>query len=171
MQNFALLKELNDAWGREAERAEGYFSDGDPNACLFKLRQVAEVMCKEYVFGSASARGTFYEALEDGRSMMPDWLLELLHEIRLCGNRAVHQTQPMNRDAAQNLHHMFRVMLWFVEQESPELADTRVRFVRPRVRRKDLELKEALEAQARLAAELQALAAEDPVIWSPCRFM
>lgn len=92
--NFEFLKAVDAQLFRLAALAEGYFRT-DPNTCVVKLRQFAELTAKE-----VSARAglltqpdaefsTILGAI--GRSgYAPRAALDLFHSLRLAGNQAVH---------------------------------------------------------------------------------
>lgn len=74
--------------------AERHFRD-DPNACLIKLRQFAELLAQE-----VAARVGLYASSEESQSdllrrlkverAVPPPAMDLFHQIRMAGNKAAH---------------------------------------------------------------------------------
>jgi type I restriction enzyme R subunit len=94
--NFEFLKAQGDQLFRPAALAEHYFRS-DPNTCLFKLRQFAELIARE-VAARAGLLGRVDEQLsavlgDIGRRSghSPGRMMDLLHYLLRHGNEAAHE--------------------------------------------------------------------------------
>jgi type I restriction enzyme R subunit len=115
--NFAQLKEHDEQFVRSGMLAERYFAE-DPNTCLIKLRQLAEVLAQ----AAASQVGIFlkpeegqYELLgrlRDNRILPPE-IYQLFGEIRRTGNAANHAMAGDHRTALSILKIAWQVGVWF----------------------------------------------------------
>ncbi|MDR2215110.1 MAG: type I restriction-modification system endonuclease, partial [Nevskiaceae bacterium] len=115
--NFAHLARLQADLAQLGGRAERFFSE-DPNTCLIKLRQFAEVMAQE-----VAARAGLYVADEDNQATLlnrlrqRDWLprdvADLFHWIRKAGNEATHQMQGTHANALQGLKMAVALGFWY----------------------------------------------------------
>lgn len=116
--NFGFLKPHGDQLFRLAALAEHYFRT-DPNTCLFKLRQFAELLARE-VAARAGMLATPDEALngllgEIGRSgNAPSRVMDLFHYLRRHGNEAAHQGRDDFATALTALKMGRELALWFV---------------------------------------------------------
>jgi type I restriction enzyme R subunit len=95
--NFAHLAVLDAQLQRLGLLAERYFAD-DPNTCLIKLRQLAEVLAQlaaERVGGFLAAESQFdrLRRLED-QGLLPREIAQVFHEVRRVGNAATHEVSP-----------------------------------------------------------------------------
>jgi type I restriction enzyme, R subunit len=115
--NFAHLRSHNEQLLRLGMLAEKYFAD-DPNTCLLKLRQFAELLAQLL----ASRVGLFisteesqYELLRrlQDRGMLPREIAQLFGEIRRSGNAANHALMDDHRTALNNLKIAWQLGLWF----------------------------------------------------------
>jgi type I restriction enzyme, R subunit len=115
--NFTHLQEHNEQLLRLGMLAEKYFTD-DPNTCLLKLRQFAELLAQLL----ASRIGLFlsteesqYELLRrlQDSGMLPREIAQLFGEIRRSGNAANHGLVDDYRTALNNLKVAWQLGLWF----------------------------------------------------------
>lgn len=115
--NFAHLAGLQADLAKLGGRAERFFAE-DPNTCLLKLRQFAELMAKQ-----VAARAGLYDPDEDNQVMrlnrlrQHDWLprdvAELFHWIRKAGNAASHQLHGNHAEALQGLKMATVLGTWY----------------------------------------------------------
>ncbi|QCE32419.1 type I restriction-modification system endonuclease [Acetobacteraceae bacterium] len=101
--------------------AERYFLD-DPNTCMMKLRQFAESLTKEIavrnqidLYGEDQRELTQKDLLGvlQAEDILPVEVLDVFHDIRKLGNRAVHAGTG-NREQAENLLRKgWAVSVWF----------------------------------------------------------
>jgi type I restriction enzyme R subunit len=116
--NFGFLEPHGDQLFRLAALAEHYFRT-DPNTCLFKLRQFAELLARE-VAARTGMLATPDEALsgllgEIGRSgNAPPRVMDLFHYLRRHGNEAAHQGRDDFATALTALKMGRELALWFV---------------------------------------------------------
>lgn len=92
--NFAHLREHDEQLLRLGLLAEKYFTD-DPNTCLIKLRQLAELLAQ-----LAAARVGLFESVQESQydrlrrlqdhGILPREIAKLFIEIRRSGNAASH---------------------------------------------------------------------------------
>jgi len=115
--NFGFLKAHGDQLFRLAALAEHYFRT-DPNTCLVKLRQFAELLARD-IGARAGLRGaaedTFAEVVGGiGRSgHAPDRVVELFHYLRRYGNEAAHHGRDDFATALTSLKVARELGLWF----------------------------------------------------------
>lgn len=115
--NFAFLKVHDLQLVRLGSQAEQYFS-GDPNICLIKLRQFGELLA-QLVAASAGLYDTPEESQIDllrrldSRGAVSGEVLNLFHELRKAGNRAVHNFEGEHRIALSNLKYARLLGIWF----------------------------------------------------------
>lgn len=115
--NFAHLGRLQADLARLGGFAEHYFPR-DPNTCLLKLRQFAELMAQQ-----VAARAGLYDDQEDNqlkllnrlqseRWLAPD-IAHLFHVLRKVGNAAMHQGDGDHRLALESLKYANQLGHWF----------------------------------------------------------
>jgi type I restriction enzyme, R subunit len=115
--NFAFLAKHDPLLVRYAAQAERYFA-GDPNTCLFKLRQFGETLAKQAAGNTSSWRGveaSFVDVLNDLASagaLTPE-ARELFHDLRRSGNAAAHGHIDTHREALHQLKAARRLAIWF----------------------------------------------------------
>lgn len=115
--NFAHLQSHDDQLLRLGMLAERYFAD-DPNTCLLKLRQLAELLAQLV----ASNVGIFdrpddgqYELLFRLRDhgILPAEIYQLFGEVRRTGNAANHALTGDHRTALATLKIVWQLGIWF----------------------------------------------------------
>jgi type I restriction enzyme R subunit len=92
--NFAHLREHDEQLWRLGLLSEKYFAD-DPNTCLMKLRQLAELLAQlvaARVGLFESAQESQYDRLRrlQDHGIIPREIAQLFNEIRRSGNAASH---------------------------------------------------------------------------------
>lgn len=114
--NFAHLADVQLELARLGAAAERYFAE-DPNTCLLKLRQYAELMAQQ-----VAARASLYEPDESQASLLSrlkreGWLQreisDLFHWLRKAGNEANHQLRGDHRAALDGLKMATQLGFWF----------------------------------------------------------
>lgn len=115
--NFAHLVGLQADLAQLGGRAERFFSE-DPNTCLLKLRQFAELMAQQ-----VAARAGLYVQNEDNQATLLNrlrqqgWLprdvADLFHWIRKAGNEANHQLHGTHAEALQGLKMAVALGFWY----------------------------------------------------------
>lgn len=115
--NFAHLARLQADLAQLGGRAERFFSE-DPNTCLLKLRQFAELMAQQ-----VAARAGLYVPEEDNQATLlnrlrqqgwlPREVADLFHWIRKAGNEANHQLHGSHAQALQGLKMAAQLGVWF----------------------------------------------------------
>ena len=115
--NFAALGEHDEQFLRIGMLAERYFAE-DPNTCLLKLRQLAEVLAQT----TASHVGLYLKPEESQydllsrlreRGILPPGIYQLFGEIRRSGNAANHALQGDHRTALAMLRIAWQIAVWF----------------------------------------------------------
>ncbi len=115
--NFSHLQGYSEQLLRLGMLAEKYFTD-DPNTCLLKLRQLAELLAQMV----AAQVGLFvtsdesqYELLRrlQDQGILPREIAQLFGEIRRSGNSANHAFNDDHRTALDNLKIAWQLSLWF----------------------------------------------------------
>jgi len=115
--NFAFLAVHDPLLVRLAAQAEGYvFTDSE--TALFKLRQWVETLAKQMA-GIARLPDTtgldllgLLRRLGD-KGFLPREVADLLHTIRISGNRAVHDADATRGEALQCLRFAHKAGAWF----------------------------------------------------------
>jgi type I restriction enzyme R subunit len=115
--NFGFLAEYDEQLVRFAALAERYFTD-DPNTCLIKLRQFAELLAQ-----SVAARTARYQTAEEAFSdllrrlsldrAIPRDVADLFHQLRKSGNAAAHDGGGDYREALASLKIARQLAVWF----------------------------------------------------------
>jgi type I restriction enzyme R subunit len=172
--NFLFLKQHDMQLVRLGVLAERYFHD-DPNTCLIKLRQFAELLAQ-----LIAAKMGLYEAGEESQAdllrrlrferVLPPQVADLFHTLRILGNNAAHGAAGALSEALNALKYARQAGVWFHRTfgpsfvagpfqppAAPEDAAAPVRAELERLRADLLATKSAVE-QARLAAEENARA-------------
>ncbi len=115
--NFGHLQEHSEQLLRLGMLAEKYFTE-DPNTCLLKLRQLAELLAQMV----AAQVGLFASAEESQRDLLrrlqdqgilPREIAQLFDAIRRSGNSANHAFTDDHRTALDNLKIAWQLSLWF----------------------------------------------------------
>lgn len=166
--NFAHLAAEDEQLLRLGRLAEEYFT-ADPNTCLLKLRQWAELLA-QLVASRVGLFATPHEPQAELLRRLEDQLIlsrevgMLFAEVRRAGNAASHHRKGSHRTALSALKLSWQLGVWFhrtFRDGAFEPGTFREPPARP-VRVADLEarLAESESAQAALAARLAALQAE-----------
>jgi len=115
--NFAYLQIHDDQLVRLGMLAEKYFPD-DPNTCLLKLRQFAELLAQLlaarvglYTRPQENQYDLLYRLRDEG--VLPRDVAQLFDEIRRSGNSANHALQGDHRTALNMLKVSWQIGLWF----------------------------------------------------------
>jgi type I restriction enzyme R subunit len=153
--NFSHLAEHDPQLPRLGLLAEKYFA-ADPNTCLLKLRQLAELLAQllaSRVGLFESAEETQFDLLRrlQDQGILPREIAQLFNEIRRAGNAASHGLSGDHGTALASLKITWQLGLWFHRT----LKDPSFKpgpFIPP-VAPKD----ESAELQAELARLAQAL--------------
>jgi type I restriction enzyme, R subunit len=174
--NFGFLEAHDVQLVRLGALAERYFHD-DPNTCLIKLRQFAELLTQ-----LIAAKTGLYEAGDESQAdllrrlrferVLPPQVAGLFHTLRILGNNAAHGAAGTLSEALNALKYAQQAGVWFHRTfgrdpsfvagpfqppAAPEDAAAPVRAELERLRADLLATKSAAE-QARLAAEENARA-------------
>ncbi len=192
--NFEFLKRRDEQLYRLAALAEHYFRT-DPNTCIVKLRQFAELMAKD-----VGARAGLLDLPDDaftgllsalGRAgYAPKQALDLFHFLRRVGNEAVHDGRDDFQVALNALKIARQLGLWYARSYGgqPKLeagpftpppgpgdptAELRVELdqlkAESEAHRTAAEVAQAradaLELESRSAAEKAALEASERAVW------
>jgi type I restriction enzyme R subunit len=115
--NFACLQDHDDQLVRLGMLAERYFTD-DPNSCLIKLRQFAELLAQNVAARAglfASREEVQFELLRRlrERGILPREIWKLFNEIRRKGNAATHAMADDHPMALDALKISWQLGLWF----------------------------------------------------------
>ncbi len=138
--NFGHLNEIDRPLAVLGSHAERYFVD-DANTALIKTRQFAERMARviaERSGVSLEGQGTFVDTLRVIRrdGLVPNEILDVLHQLRIDGNNAVHGHDGERRHAFESIKLCHRLGVWLRAsvQRSPKLT---MAFVPPRLAASD----------------------------------
>ncbi len=115
--NFAILEQHDQQLLRLGMLAERYFAE-DPNTCLLKLRQLAELLAQ-----MLAARTGQYTSSEENQfdllrrlqdsGVLPREVFQIFSEIRRAGNTANHALTDDHRSALTTLKLTWQLGLWF----------------------------------------------------------
>lgn len=118
VSNFAMLAKSDPELAKLGGLAERYFSADDPNTCIIKLRQFAELMAQcvaahvgEYSNPSED-QNSLLRRLENAGHLRGD-VSRVFHEIRKLGNRANHQLHGTPSDALSALKLAHQLAIWY----------------------------------------------------------
>jgi type I restriction enzyme, R subunit len=115
--NFGHLQTHSEQLLRLGMLAEKYFTE-DPNTCLLKLRQLAELLAQMV----SSQVGVFVSTEESQRDLLrrlqdqgilPREIAQLFDTVRRSGNSANHAFIDDHRTALDNLKIVWQLSLWF----------------------------------------------------------
>lgn len=116
-ENFAFMRPHEPQFDRLGALAERYFSD-DPNTCLIKLRQLAELVAQE-----VAARSGLFSSTEEPQAellrrlkvdrVVPPPVMDLFHQVRIAGNRATHDGADDHGLALTTLKITHQIAIWF----------------------------------------------------------
>ena len=115
--NFAILQQHDEQLLRLGRLAERYFA-GDPNTCLLKLRQLAELLTQMLAaqtgLYSSSDEKQFdlLRRLQDS-GVLPREIFQMFSEVRRAGNAANHAMSGDHRSALSVLKLTWQLGLWF----------------------------------------------------------
>jgi len=150
--NFHFLRSHDPQLVRLSALAERYFPD-DPNTCLIKLRQFAELLAQL----TAAKTGLFISTEENQADLLrrlkferviTEQVADLFHQIRIVGNKATHQCIGNHREALTQLKIARNLGIWFHQTFSGDRNFKAGAFVPP---------PKPADANAELAAELERL--------------
>jgi len=115
--NFSHLQEHDPQLLRLGMLAEKYFAE-DPNTCLLKLRQLAELLAQQVAARSGLYLNSDETQLELLRRLKDSGILshdiaQLFHSVRKAGNDANHAIQGDHRTALACLKICWQLSLWF----------------------------------------------------------
>jgi type I restriction enzyme, R subunit len=115
--NFTHLREHDEQLLRLGMLAEKYFAE-DPNTCLLKLRQFAELLAQllaSQVGLFVSAQEAQYDLLRrlQDQGILPREVAQLFGEIRRSGNDASHALTGDHRTALSSLKIAWQLGIWF----------------------------------------------------------
>jgi type I restriction enzyme R subunit len=153
--NFNFLRSDDVQLVRLGALAERYFQD-DPNTCLIKLRQFAELLAQM----TAAKTGLFISTEEAQADLLrrlkverviPPQVADLFHQIRMVGNRATHQYMGNHGEALTQLKIARNLGIWFHQTFGEDTNFKAGAFVPP---------PNPADVTADLAAELERLGGE-----------
>ena len=115
--NFDFLNSYDAQLVRLGVLAERYFKD-DPNTCLIKLRQFAELLAQQVAarFGLfTSANEPFADLLQrlKAERALPREAGDLFHQLRISGNQAAHANKDDHATALTSLKMARQLAIWF----------------------------------------------------------
>lgn len=115
--NFGFLKAYDAQLVRLGALAERYFKD-DPNTCLIKLRQFAELLAQQLAARMGmftSPDEPFAELLKrlKAERAMPREAGDLFHQLRIAGNDAAHANRDDHATALTRLKMARQLAIWF----------------------------------------------------------
>ncbi len=135
--NFGFLEAIDRRLSRLGTQAETYVHS-DPEACLFKLRLMVEMMA------STLARVTLGNALPpelgvtlgelERRGVLPRREADSMHAIRRDGNSAVHGGTAPTSTALRRLRDAHSLSYWYTQAITRKNATPRADFQMPRAR-------------------------------------
>lgn len=117
LTNFAHLAQHDEQLLRLGLLAEKYFAE-DPNTCLLKLRQLAELLAQLVAARTGQLMApeeTQYELLRrlQDSGIVPREIAQLFCEVRRTGNAANHALEGDHRGALSVLKMTWQLSLWF----------------------------------------------------------
>jgi type I restriction enzyme R subunit len=115
--NFAYLQQDDEQLARLGLLAERYFP-ADPNTCLLKLRQLAELLARLLAARAglvSSAEDSQYDLLRrlQDYEVMPREVAQMFGEVQRLGNSASHAVAGDHRSALNALKLTWQMGLWF----------------------------------------------------------
>lgn len=135
--NFGFLEAIDRRLSRLGKQAETY-AHSDPEACLFKLRLMVEMMA------STLARVTLGNALPpelgvtlgelERRGVLPRREADSMHAIRRDGNSAVHGGSAPTSTALRRLRDAHSLSYWYTQALTKKSAGPRQDFRMPLAR-------------------------------------
>lgn len=155
--NFAFLGAYDAQLVRLGALAERYFPD-DPNTCLIKLRQLAELLAQHL-----AARMKLYSSTDEpfadllrrlrAERAMPREAGDLFHHLRISGNQAAHALKDDHAGALVALKVARQLAIWFHATFGDQPAFKAGPFLPPKAR---ADLSAELKAEiAKLSAALR----------------
>ncbi|WAS06276.1 type I restriction-modification system endonuclease [Gloeomargaritales cyanobacterium VI4D9] len=150
--NFHFLASHDEQLVRLGALAERYFQE-DPNTCIIKLRQFAELLAQL----TAAKTGLFISTEENQADLLrrlkferviTEQVADLFHQIRIVGNKATHQCTGSHREALTQLKIARNLGIWFHQTFSGDRNFKAGAFVPP---------PKPADANADLTAELERL--------------
>jgi type I restriction enzyme R subunit len=150
--NFEFLERYDAQFVRLGALAERYFKD-DPNTCLIKLRQLAELLAQQLAARMGlftSAEEPFADLLQRLRAerALPREAGDLFHQLRVSGNQAAHGGKDDHAGALVALKVARQLAIWFHKTFGRETGFRPGPFVPPSA---------PADAAADLAAEIERL--------------
>lgn len=117
MSNFSVLSQHDEQLLRLGMLAEKYFAD-DPNTCLLKLRQLAEVLTQLLAARTGlyiSPQETQFDLLRrlQDSGVLPREVYQMFGEVRRAGNAASHALSGDHRMALTALKLAWQLGVWF----------------------------------------------------------
>jgi type I restriction enzyme R subunit len=117
LTNFAHLEQHDEQLLRLGMLAEKYFAE-DPNTCLLKVRQLAELLAKFIAVQTGqfvAPEESQYELLRrlQDSGILPREVYQLFGEVRRTGNAANHALEGEHREALSALKLAWQLSLWF----------------------------------------------------------
>jgi type I restriction enzyme R subunit len=115
--NFDFLKTYDAQLVRLGVLAERYFKD-DPNTCLIKLRQFAELLAQQLAARMGlftSSEEPFSDLLQrlKAERAMPREAGDIFHQLRIAGNQAAHAHREDHAGALTSLKLARQLAIWF----------------------------------------------------------
>ena len=115
--NFAILQQHDEQLLRLGMLAEMYFAN-DPNTCLLKLRQLAELLAQMLAAQTglySSPEEKQYDLLRrlQDSGILPREIFQVFSEVRRAGNAASHALSGDHRSALSALKLTWQLGLWF----------------------------------------------------------
>jgi type I restriction enzyme R subunit len=150
--NFSFLESHAPHLARLGMLAERYFAD-DPNTAIVKLRQYGEVMAqitaaKLRVYIEDDDRQVAVLARLRDDAGIQKGVLDLFHQLRISGNKAVHALKDDHGLALTNLKIAHRLAIWFHRSFGRDRDFTAMAFTPP---------SNPVDASAALKEEIDAL--------------
>ena len=121
ISNFSVLRGYEEQLWRLGALGERYFAE-DPNTCLIKLRQFAELLAQTL----AAKSGLYLSPLESrqesqldllrrlrGAGILPNEPFQMFDAVRRLGNDANHGLHDEHRSALQALKFCWQLGVWF----------------------------------------------------------